>query len=48
MIGSTIVFIPELPENKATLFKRIIENIEELRGFAELYGTDRLYELVAF
>jgi hypothetical protein len=121
MIGSTIVFIPELPKNKATLFKRIIENeefemiylegltaldfsiitmqagtnwnapqnpvvynekfglvithidqaglqsvldftgelenidaetqqsdIEQLRGFAELYGTDRLYELVAF
>jgi hypothetical protein len=121
MIGSTIVFIPELPEKKATLFKRIIENeefemieldaltsldfsiitmkddtswnapqnpvvyneksglvithidqaglqsvlaftgelddidaetqqsdIEQLRGFAELYGTDRLYELVTF
>jgi S-adenosylmethionine hydrolase len=121
MIGSTIVFIPVLPKNKATLFKRIIEteeyetiyleglttldfsimtmqegtnwnapqnpvvynekfglvithidqaglqsvldftgelenidtetqqsDIEQLRSFADLYGTDRLYELVAF
>lgn len=45
MIGSTIVFIPELPQDKSTLFDRIVEK-EEFKKIELDYLTTIDFEII--